>query len=94
MFNLEGTMMGSAYMSLAVLRDWVILRQLWPAIIRAQHTEKPAIQATIDKIIKRIEQNFETLHFEFKVSELYLPGDVYCLDCSDSISSKILASFV
>ena len=65
--NHEGTMLGSLYMSLAVLRDWVAIRKIWPAVVLAQHTEKPAIQGVVDRILKRIEQNFETLQFDFKV---------------------------
>lgn len=68
--NLEGSLgqSGSVYMSLAVMRDAVVLRKIWPAVIQAQHSEKPTIQALVDKIIKRIEQSYETLAFDFPVS--------------------------
>ena len=45
-----------------------MLRPLWPAIVQAQHSEKPDIQSIVDKIVKRIEKSFETVGFEFPVS--------------------------
>jgi len=72
-FNIEGSVLnsGSAAQSLAVVRDVVILRQIWPALMRAQHSDKPEIQMLVDRTMKKVETNVETCSFDFPVSPEY-----------------------
>lgn len=57
-------------------RNFVFVRETWPAIVQAQHSEKPAIQQKVDMIIKQIEKGCETLAFDFPVSEVRLVSSV------------------
>lgn len=72
MYNSEGCSIkgGTVYNSLAIIRDHHILRHVWPAVIQAQHSEKPAVQLIVDKIIKRVEKSFETVNFLHPVCPL------------------------
>lgn len=50
------------------LRDFWVMRQLWPAVIQAQHSEKPEIQNLVEDVMRFIRVYFETSGFDFPVS--------------------------
>ena len=66
----QGTLyvvLGSGKRCLATKRSWMVIGQLWPAIVQAQQSEKPSILRVVDDIIARISKNLESPGIETKV---------------------------
>ena len=59
--------LGSGKRCLATKRSWMVIGQLWPAIVQAQQSEKPSILRVVDDIIARISKNLESPGIETKV---------------------------
>ncbi|XP_067680549.1 proteasome activator complex subunit 4-like [Haliotis asinina] len=55
------TILGNGKKSLATKRNWEILSQIWPALVQAQHSEKPSILKAIDDIVTKVVKCLETI---------------------------------
>lgn len=44
----------------------------WPAIIAADHSEKPSIVGLLQKLSQKLTSNFDTLSFRRKVASLFI----------------------
>ncbi|XP_074661309.1 proteasome activator complex subunit 4A-like [Tubulanus polymorphus] len=60
---------------LATKRNWDVVGQLWPAIVKAQHSEKPSIIAIIESIIDRI-------HKDLHHPVIYITTSENCIEAS------------
>ncbi|KAL5009261.1 hypothetical protein ScPMuIL_014842 [Solemya velum] len=55
--------------NLAMKRSWEIMQVVWPAIVKAQHSEKPSILKVIDGIIHKVAKNIETTAIKMTVTD-------------------------
>ncbi|XP_067941422.1 proteasome activator complex subunit 4-like isoform X2 [Watersipora subatra] len=67
--NKEGSESVTSQMCLASNRNYAVTRFLWPAIIQAQHSDKPLIQQMVERIIEHIIDSHDIPLFYFKVSD-------------------------
>lgn len=62
--------LGKKGRSLLIAHDWSTLTQLWPALVNAQHSEKPSIIKLIDHdITGSVRKNFDTFMIKFTVPQ-------------------------
>ena len=49
-------------------RSWEIMGKVWPAIICAQHSEKPSILNLMDKLMDKLHKSIEATEIAITVS--------------------------
>ena len=62
----------SCRMTLGFFLRWEVIRQVWPAILKAPHSDKPSIIRLSTKLIKRISENFCTIILNQTIPEKVL----------------------
>ena len=62
-------LIGPKHRCLAVKPHWSVISSLWPAIVQAQHSEKPSIQLLMDALIEKIGKNMDTISIDFTIRE-------------------------
>ncbi|XP_035696564.1 proteasome activator complex subunit 4-like isoform X3 [Branchiostoma floridae] len=62
-------LLGTRSCCLASASEYPVIRQLWPTILQAGHSEKPSIQRLIEDVTDRIHRNYETVAVQSEVSE-------------------------
>ena len=70
-------LLGTNKSCIATKRSWAVMSQVWPALIQAQHSEKPSILALVDSIINKTVKNSETTAIKLLVRKL---GNCLTLD--------------
>ncbi|KAI1720671.1 proteasome-substrate-size regulator, mid region domain-containing protein [Ditylenchus destructor] len=60
-------------LSICVRQDWETLNNVWPCMVKAQHSEKPSIIALFDTAHDIIVNNFSSFQISFKFSESIMP---------------------
>ncbi len=60
--------MGQNRRSLMTKRSWDIIMKVWPAVVQAQHSEKPSILRLIDDMAEKLHKNVESTELIIKVS--------------------------
>lgn len=60
-------LLGTKKKSICVRNDWLVLRKIWSATIKADHSEKPSIIALIDTIHNTIVENLESFQIVLEV---------------------------
>ncbi|XP_022243744.1 proteasome activator complex subunit 4-like [Limulus polyphemus] len=61
-------LLGQKQKSPLILHDWDVLKKTWPAIIKAQHSEKPSIINLLNQISENIQKYMNTPQLQLKVS--------------------------
>lgn len=59
--------LGEHKRSLVTKRTWEVMGKVWPALILAQHSEKPSIIRLIDGIADKLHKNMEGTELSIKV---------------------------
>ncbi|KAF2365248.1 Proteasome activator Blm10 mid region [Trinorchestia longiramus] len=62
-------LLGAKCKGLVVRREWLALEKLWPALVSAQHSEKPSIANLLSQLLDNILKFSELISVEQKVSE-------------------------
>lgn len=61
--------LGENKRSLVTKRNWDVIMQLWPALVRAQlHCEKPSMLKLFDEVIDKLHSDIETTELSLVVS--------------------------
>ncbi|KAI1719470.1 proteasome activator complex subunit 4 [Ditylenchus destructor] len=60
-------------LSICVRQDWETLNNVWPCMVKAQHSEKPSIIALFDTAHDIIVNNFSSFQISFKFPESIMP---------------------
>ena len=55
--------------SLMVKQNWSILAEIWPALFRCQHFEKPSVQALLDKIYFNANKDHDSFDNRIRLSD-------------------------
>ena len=64
--------MGGHKRSLVTKRSWEVITRVWPALIKAQHSEKPSILRLIDDIADKLHKNVEATEINIEVRQIHL----------------------
>lgn len=59
--------LGHKQASLLTVRNWDLIRQLWPALVAAKYSEKPSIIKLLDQTSSTIQKYLETAHLKSTV---------------------------
>ena len=52
--------------------SWEVMNIVWPALVQAQHSEKPSILKLVDDIMDNLHKNIEAADLKLKVSEIII----------------------
>ena len=62
-------MKGNGSRALIIKRQWNVLSQLWPALVKAQHSEELSILKVIDDVNSAVTKYFETPAIKIEVRD-------------------------
>lgn len=62
--------MGEREQSLIYKHNFKAIGKLWPALIEAQHSEKPSILKVIEKILNKLHKHISTMPLQMNVSKI------------------------
>ncbi|KAL3873182.1 hypothetical protein ACJMK2_036330 [Sinanodonta woodiana] len=78
--------------NIATKRSWEVICEIWPAIVQAQHYEKPSILKVIDDIVTKAVKNVETTAIKIQVNQESLDAAQALLQTENPTPSYALAS--